>query len=324
MGAGLVWSGRVTELTPIMGADRIVAATVVCGEGGKWHGVVPKDDFAPDAACLVYLPDSVVPATDEFAFMQRYHYRVRMQRLRGVPSEVLITKIAGEFPCGTDLTHECGVTKFEKPVDAKMAGIAKGNFPTFIPKTDEPNFQRAGEMLSILDGRYCYVTEKADGSSCTIYRRAGVFGVCSRNMDLVEQESNAYWAVAKRYKLHESLPEGFAVQGELVGPGVQKNPLGLVNLDLLVFSVFDIGTQTYLDYGAMMHFCGRLGLTTVKVLQTNAVIPMDANSLQELANGHYANNGTFREGVVIRPMYELRTRHDERVSVKVINLNYRD
>lgn len=320
---GLVWSGLITALEPIEGADRIVSATVVCGAGGKWHGVVPKDDFTVGSPCLVYLPDSVVPSTPEFAFMQRYHFRVRMQRLRGVPSEVLITKIAGEFPCGTDLTFEAGVTKYEKVLDPKLAGVAKGNFPQFIPKTDEPNFQRSDRMISMLGSTKCYITEKADGSSCTIYKHQGQFGVCSRNLDLMEQDGNAYWVQAKRYGLPERLTDGLAVQAELVGPGVQKNPMGLAEHDLLVFSVFDINTQEYLNFEAMVHVCEALGLNTVKVLHEDVIIPVTAEGLQAMAEGTYSNN-TPREGIVIRPMEELRTAHGERVSVKVINLNYRD
>lgn len=37
--------GKIMSLAPIMDADRIEAATVVAGIGGKWNGVVKKGEF---------------------------------------------------------------------------------------------------------------------------------------------------------------------------------------------------------------------------------------------------------------------------------------
>ena len=36
--------------------------------------------------------------------------------------------------------------------------------------------------------KHYYVTEKLDGSSATYYYRDGVFGVCSRNLELLESD----------------------------------------------------------------------------------------------------------------------------------------
>jgi len=41
----LVYVGKVLQLIPIEGADRIESAIVVCGEGGKWQGCVLKESF---------------------------------------------------------------------------------------------------------------------------------------------------------------------------------------------------------------------------------------------------------------------------------------
>ena len=38
---------------------------------------------------------------------------------------------------GTNLTNILGIQKWEKPIPAEMRGVMKGNFPSFIPKTDQ-------------------------------------------------------------------------------------------------------------------------------------------------------------------------------------------
>lgn len=53
-------------------------------------------------------------------------------------------------------------------------------------------------------------------------------------------------------------PRGFRVktarlQGELCGPGIQKNRLGLAEVDLFVFSVHDTRTGHYLDHAGLIH-----------------------------------------------------------------------
>lgn len=42
---GLVYVSKIIDLQPIEGADFILSATVVCGLGVQWRGVVKKQDF---------------------------------------------------------------------------------------------------------------------------------------------------------------------------------------------------------------------------------------------------------------------------------------
>src|SRR5690606_30705445 len=133
------------------------------------------------------------------------------------PSEVVIMplQIAGE-EVGFDCTEMLGVTKYHKPVPANLHGKIKGEFPSFIPKTDEPNYQNSEgqDYIEKLEGQPYYITEKADGSSTTAYKYKGHFGVCSRNWELERDENNGYWQIAIRYNLEENLPEGYAIQWE--------------------------------------------------------------------------------------------------------------
>lgn len=319
MDEGLVFIGKIIELAPIPGADFIMSATVICGKGGKWRGVVRLQDFAFDDKCIVYLPDSLIPPGLEMKFLEKDKWRVKMKRFKGAPSEVLIMPIPKDWtlPIGTDITTELKVTKYHKPIPANMQGIAKGDFPNFIPKTDEPNYQSNPELVDSLIGLPYVITEKADGSSSTAYRYKGEFGVCSRNYELERNEDNGYWKIAFRYKLEELLPEGYAIQWETCGPKIQSNPMGLNRIEAHAFNVYHIHRHRYLESYEFIEFCEDLNFPTVNCITSGD--KFDKTNMEILGEGKY-DNGKEREGVVIRSIYnELG---DKPISFKVINLNY--
>ena len=72
------------------------------------------------------------------------------------------------MPVGTDVTERLGVRKHEKPVPVGMAGDPVGPFPSFIPKTDEENFQRVPELVARMVEGWC-ASIKHDGTSCTAW-----------------------------------------------------------------------------------------------------------------------------------------------------------
>jgi RNA ligase (TIGR02306 family) len=324
---GLAYMGRIVELQSIPNADFILSATVVCGPGGKWRGVVRKADFQLNDTCVVFLPDAQLNENDhpQFSFMKDSGWRVKMKRFKGVPSEVLIAKdlgtipyITGEIPyrVGRDVTACMKVVKYHKPIPAGLQGIAKGNFPSFIPKTDELNYQRYPELVDSLVGKPYYVTEKADGSSTTAYKYKGVFGVCSRNLDLERNEDNGYWKIAIRYNLEEKLPEGYALQWETVGPGIQGNPMGWNDIQGLAFSAYNIPNHRYLDMGEFLDFCDSLGFPHVQIYIMRQ--EFEKEGLESLGEGFYDNKKP-REGVVVRSQEIF---NGKPISFKVINLGY--
>lgn len=319
--SGLVYLGKIVEYGAILGADNIVSVSVVCGAGGRWRGVVRKSDFALGHPCIVFLPDSLLNPNDHgyLPFMAKSNWRVKMQRFKGAPSEVLIIPCDGnlsELPIGTDLTEFFKVTRYVKPVAPNLQGLALGAFPDFIPKTDEPCYQGAPELVQELIGKPWFMTEKCDGSSTTAFRWKGRFGVCSRNLELVDSPTNGYWQVARKYKLDERLPEGMALQWETCGPGVQGNPMSLAELCGFAFSAYDIAAQKYLPFVEFVRFCGRLGFPQVTILGYGDCFD---DSIVARSQGGVYLNGKPREGVVIRSQENIGHKP---ISFKVINLEY--
>ena len=289
---GLVYVGKIISIEQIEGADFIVAATVVCGEGGKWRGIVQKDQFEVNDKCLVYLPDAIIPPNNDMKFMEKHKWRVKMCRFKGVPSEVLIMPYSGSENIGFDITSWTGVTKYFKPVPAHLQGLAKGHFPSFIPKTDEPNYQRHPEEVQKLIGQQYYVSEKADGSSTTVYKWKGEFGVCSRNLELVEDEKNGYWMMANKYNLRDKLPEGIAIQFETCGPGIQSNPMGLTEISAFAFGAYNIAERRHLNIDEFYGLCGDLRMSSCRIIETFGITGCDfSEAVIENYKGHTYPNG---------------------------------
>ncbi len=327
MDPGLVYIGKIVELQPIEGADFIISATVVCGQGGKWKGIVRKEEFEVGSLCVVFLPDAKLNEIDHafLPFMKDTNWRVKMRRFKGAPSEVLIIRVVtisesilkGIFcSVGLDITRYARVTKYHKPVPAHLNGLAKGEFPSFIPKTDEPNYQREPEFVEFLIGKPYYITEKLDGSSTTAYKHKGEFGICSRNLELFRNEENGYWKVAMKYNLEEKLPEGYALQWETCGPGIQSNPMGLSEIDGFAFSAYKIEEHRYVEGLEFFELCAELSFPACKVIDVG--LEFSKEGLELLGEGTYYN-GKQREGVVVRSQENFGGKP---ISFKVINLNY--
>ena len=325
MSSELVYISKITSIDPIENADRLESAEVICGSGGKWRGVVPKGDYNVGDECVVYLQDSIIPEDAiGLEFMEKYDWRVRMQKLRGARSEVLITGKVFRGEVGDDVTEIARVKKYNKPISPQLAGEVKGNFPVFIPRTDEPNFQVVPQMLEALRGEKFYSTVKCDGSSATVYWRDGVFGCCSRNLELKETEANAIWRLAREYEMEKAIMGvNIALQFEIVGPGVQKNPMGLDKLEPRLFNIYDMTERRYADFVSVASFSDAKNIPMVEVIEAGFDFnPHTEEWLQTYAEGLYPN-GNEREGVVIRPIEEMEVL-GERLSFKVINLLYKD
>jgi RNA ligase (TIGR02306 family) len=264
----------IRELAPIPGADAIERATV-----RGWHVVVKKGEFNVGDPCIYIEVDSNLPLNNpHFEFLAakangKERFRVRTSKFRGQISQGIVfpLEITGllEYVVGHDVTDLLNIEKYEPEIPACLAGDVKGPFPGFISKTDEERIQNLVDVLPQFRGTTFYVTEKLDGTSATFYYRKGEFGVCSRNWELREAEGNTFWQVARKLDLERILSTDgeFALQGEIIGPGIQKNRLQRKAHELYVFKVIDLLTCKPLSAAQTVDFCTKHGLTMVPVLE---------------------------------------------------------
>jgi len=298
---------KIIKLEPIPGADAIVRATVL-----GWQLVVKKEEFKEGDLCVYVEIDALLPDKTVFEFMKPRGMRVRTIRLRGQISQGIcfpLSILPGDMPIeeGLNVTATLEIEKFEPPIPAALSGIMKGGFPSFIPKTDEARVQLLQELLDKLKGESCYVAEKLDGSSVTYFIKDGVFGVCSRNLELIETPENTLWKLARELKIEEKLAAlkgSYALQGEIIGEGVQGNKYRLKGQQVFFFSVFDIDAYRFFAFHDFVRIIDELALTTVPVLESNYVL---SNSIEELVNKSIGKSVLYnvdREGIVIRPLNE--------------------
>lgn len=297
-----------------------------------WQCVSNKENNFREGDKVIYLEiDSVLPDGPEWSeFLRGRKFRVKTIKLRGEISQGLVMPLnilpERQYEVGQDVTDLLGVTKYAPPeVGVRLAGDTAGLFPAYVNKTDETRLQSVLGVLKELEGQTCYITVKMDGTSSTFSHHNGETQVCSRTRALKEGDS-VWWRLEKKYNILNSLKEfgNVAVQGEICGPGIQKNKMGLRELDLFVFDVFDINEQSYFNYNEFIDFCNIFGLQTVPIVRDDYTIKPedDIQKFLHMAKGKYPN-GHPREGIVVRPLEEMYSdRLHGRTSFKVINNDF--
>lgn len=312
--------GTVTSVHEIEGADRIHQAIVSCGEEGNWSGVVAKD-IGLFSRVVVFLQDAILPPSERWDFMERHKWRVRMARFKSVPSECVIVKAESAESLhidGTDMTEAMGVTKYSKPIPAAIAGDVRGDFPSFIPKTDEENFQRIRQLESVMEDSDWVATLKYDGTSCTVWNDEDGMHVCSRNLELKEFTAtgagNVYWQAARKYNM-DRIPQGMALQFEVIGPGIQGNPLKLAELEVAAFTLHHYERHERAHYGALVGLCQNLEIPLASVIAAGSG-SISTDEIREISDQAMYNERPG-EGVVFRSI-------NSDWSFKAISLNYKD
>lgn len=336
---------EVAEIRSIDGADAIEHVRI----NGWW--VVDKKGLRQvgDKVCYVEI-DAFVP-TEHAAFLSKGKEprvyqgisgeRLRTVKLRGAISQGLLLSLdvikdwsSISSDIDADLTAALGIVKWEPPAEFRSAD-AKGSFPDFIPRTDQERVQNLGSnffrFLEKNPGVTWEVQEKCEGSSITMFVKNGEFGVCSRNLQLKDDlEGSAFVDNGLKYKeAILSLNRDIAIQGELIGPAIQKNIYNLRQFQIRVFDVFDITQQRYLSPMERAELVASIGAEVAPIIHAefkftdNDVRTYQQESLS-MADG---------KTVIVPEMGDLKARHlreglvfkantTERMSFKAISNSY--
>ena len=345
----------IEEIQPIEGADKIVKARI----GGWYVVTAIDNGFKVGDLVIYFEIDSWIPnkiapfLTRDGHFPKEYNgipgERLRTIKLRGQISQGLIMPLQvgidafidsnfdeGQelmemfFP-GADLTELLGIQKWEAPIAPQLAGKVAGSFPHFIRKTDEERCQNlVYEIFDQHKDEDFEVTIKLDGSSMTIYNMVDEFsnkeqGVCSRNLSLKigdENSENTFIKTARESGMLDALKTyGFniALQGELMGPGVQGNREGLAEHEFYCYNIWNIDEQCYYDplsRGAILQELRDLGakIKHVPIVADASLTELGITNINELlayAEGPSLNH-QIREGLVFKS-------HQSNFSFKVIS-----
>jgi RNA ligase (TIGR02306 family) len=327
---------RIAKIEPIEGADAIERLSIL-----GWHCVSQKGTFKEGDLCVYFEVDSLLPVKPEYEFLRKSSFNPRLNgfrittiKLRGqisqglaLPWKELEFGDQNNIVEGANATEALGVRKYEPEIHPSLMGDVKGNFPSYVPKTDEERIQNVPNVLTRHADKLFVATEKLDGTSTTFFVFEGEFGVCGRNWELKPTEKNTYWEVARKIdaelKLKKSAWKNVAVQGEIVGPGIQKNKYALSEFKFFVYHVFDIDAYRYFNHSALMHFCKANGFDTVPEVAVDFHLQDKMPNVEAAVNFSNAksllNPVIMREGVVVKSAIENIDPELGRLSFKVIN-----
>ena len=341
---------KIKDIKPIEGADRIEIVQVL-----NWDCVAQKGEYKIGDLVIYFEIDSLLPDIPAFEFLkgsswsQKLNkYKIRTHKFRDQISQGLVipisklkeiySQIGGPYteyvnnimiPTeGDDLTELLKIEKYEPPISNGPLGDII-NHEWYVPKTDEERIQVCAEnvlpeYMKSEQGDW-YTSVKLDGTACTVGLFEDAFLIGGRNQWY--KDDNMYTTTVKKYITEEKLRAyqevtGMYVvfQGELCGPGIQCNRLGLKEKDWFVFNVFisDTGkmdSYTKCDLLNMLNICEYFGLKTVPLIPVEAKFDFKAEdnidkTVEDLLN--YVDNIKYRtffenaspnqiaEGVVFR------------------------
>jgi RNA ligase (TIGR02306 family) len=314
----LVTIRKIHDIKPIKDADNIEVALI-----DGWEVVVKKNEFKSGDLVLYFEIDSFLPIIPEFEFLRNGSYkkmaddtegfRIRTRTIRGQISQGLVMPLSllenkinlninDENIKNIDFSDILNVIKYEPPIPAELNGEVVGPKPSYFPTTDEERIQNLTDFYEEYKQYSYFGSEKCDGTSGTFYLNVYHFGVCGRKWEYLYSETNTYWKMVSQYDIEKklrNLDRNIAIQGEIVGEGIQDNKYKLKGQRFYVFNIFDIDKHKYLSKYEMTILCSQLNLETVPTLHITYILPNDMTELINHADGmSKINPNVLREGIV--------------------------
>jgi hypothetical protein len=151
-------------------------------------------------------------------------------------------------------------------------------------------------------------------------------------LQIADTEDNIHWQMARKYKIEEKLRSlncNAALQGEIIGFGVQKNMLKLRDKRFYAFQLVDIDKFVYYNHEDFISKMIELDIPVVPMVEDGLFLTDNIDELVKYATcKSRITPEVWAEGVVIRPKIErvdlqlAQGFGNGRVSFKVMNPEY--
>lgn len=331
---------KIQKLTPIEGKDFIELAKIENYDSVVQKGQFNEGDMAIYVFYDSILPQrEEFEFLRKRCWSPKYQgFRIKPMKLGNVVSEGLVLPMSvlpsnKKYRVGDVVTDELGIVLYDPEYNpAKPKAEPKGlfktlmkfkafrkvynaflaykkahndkNYPNWIIKSDEDNIEKLWDSVKDIT-RPFILTEKVEGMSTTFAIEKGKFKVYSHNW-LVKEGAWVEYAV--KNKIEEKLRKvckdlGFksiAVQGELVGPSIQKNIYKLKDLDFYMFGGYFADKRKF-TYNDVKNFARYLDIKTVPFIRIDYIKNFaDVDTIVKDADGISKIFNTKREGLVWR------------------------
>jgi RNA ligase (TIGR02306 family) len=288
--------------------------------------------------------------------------RVKSIKLRGEPSEGVTLSIEWalsklglnsieEIPLDTDLSEQLGITEYQIPIPIHMAGeVEPIRRITFVRHHDVEQFRLYSNEFQ--EGEEVIATEKLHGSLITGLKQADYIdiegnhqfgkwlisskGISKRDLSITESPENTYWQAFHNTDLDTFFSVGapgdeIQFFGEMIP--CQKNfSYGQTKPTFKIFRLIINGKELEWDemkawpdkpgQNSMTH--GLLRPYLVPELYSG---PFDESILRTLADGCEKISGKnlhIKEGIVIRPKLNRRSKEGFNLFLKILNKAYKE
>lgn len=359
---------KITKLAPIEGADKIEVASILGWEVIVQKGEFKEGDLVVYCEYDTILPPKPeFEFLRSRCYSKAYDgFRIRNMKLRGVYSQGIVfpLRILPEdctIKEGKVVAEILGIRRYdpmelrEKTINVQTKKYTKfqkfllrfswyrrwvlkktdNSYPEYLSKSGETNIQKMFNELSTYKGTQFYITEKLEGQAATYALYKGKFDRYSHNVKLKPNSPGSWCKVEEMYGIEKVLREiknrfkgDYAIQGEIIGPGIQHNIYELPTYEFYVYRVKNLTKGIYLEYHQLLHFIKEFNfigkafgfpeLKMVPVLEFQIGV---LDSVQEMIihserEKSVLNPKVMREGVVWRSV------NDQRVGFKVKSPKY--
>lgn len=298
--------------------------------------VVRTEDWKGRNLGVYIPPDSVVPDTEEWSFLEG-HRRIKARKFRGIMSQGFLAPLPDngkEHKIGDDLAEEMGIQHYQPILASDIKQGLTSNDPPFPgEKYDIEGWFKYSKVLE--PGEMVAITEKLHGTNARFSYQDGKFWAGSRKHFRKEDDDNIYWRVLKENHWLQSLCRLYPdhiIYGEIYG-WVQKLRYGAKKPGELWFRFFDILKPD----GQYLEATPEFLMDPYLLVQPNGkVLPM-GNHVPVLYVGPYSPEKVIefmdgqttipgashiREGCVVKPIKERYHRNLGRVILKAVSPTY--
>lgn len=327
---------KIQDIQPIPDKDRIVLATVE----NYHSIVKKDEFKPGDKVIYVYYDAILpVRPEFEFlrkrCWSEKFQgFRIRPMKMGDAVSEGLVLPLSlipgGErLAVGTVVTGMLGIRRCDPDAQApkiqpkrrwwmrypamrklmKLLGFpketkAKG-YPDGIPKSDEENIEKCWDRVKDMKTDFI-VTEKMEGTAAMyVLDKRKRLHTYSHNW---ETNGEGIWGEVARknnieaglLKVLRKMKERIAIEGEICGPGIQKNIYGFDKPRLFLYSAYDADTGRRLSYPELLKTASIMEVEKVPYIKTSRVLGSVEEMLKDAEGTSLFGKDVPREGLVWR------------------------